>query len=190
MLITHCDSCAQETEHDVLRESSADILVRCTECQTVQTLAAPTVRTLLLKTIVSSEGVSMVCGVEAPQGEVIRVGSVVVAECGEDAYGVEITSIEYQDRRFQFASADHIDTLWTRVVDRVVVKASIHEGRNTIPVYTECEGGDAFTVGETYEFGNRRFRVSHIKLRDGGLLRWSGQGAPAQHIKRIYGYRL
>ena len=190
MLITHCASCVQETEHDVLRESPADILVRCTVCQAVQTLAAPTERNILLKTVVSSEGESMVCSVEVPQAEVIRVGSVVVAECGEEAYGVEITSIEYQDRRSNFARADQIDTLWTRVVDRVVVKASIHEGRNTIPVYSECEGSDEFVVGETYEFGKRRFRISHIKMRDGALLRWNGQVAPAQNIKRIYGYRL
>jgi uncharacterized Zn finger protein len=191
MLITHCACCARDTGHEVIRESSGGLVVRCTACQMVQTMALPAAeRPLVLKTIVSAEGESLVCSIESPVDEELRVGSVLVAECGEDAYGVEITSIEQAGRRVEKSRAGDVVTLWTRVVDRVVVKASVHEGRNTVPVYAECEGDDAFVVGESYEFAHRPFRISHIKLRDGGLLRRNGMVAPARNVKRIYGYRV
>jgi uncharacterized Zn finger protein len=190
MLITHCTCCSEETEHDVLRESKSGILICCTSCGAVQSTPRQGGRNIDLKAIVSSEGESKVCVLEVSPDEELHVGNIVVAECGKEAFGVAITSIEHQGKRVQQARADQIDTLWTRVVDRVVVKASVHEGRNTVPICCECEGSVEFTVGESYDFGKKRFHVSHIKLRDGGLLRRNGQSAPAQNVKRIYGYRL
>jgi len=41
-----------------------------------------------------------------------------------------------------------------------------------------------------YTFGNVRFRISHIKMREGQVLRKEGWKTVAKKIKRIYGNRL
>jgi uncharacterized Zn finger protein len=86
------------------------------------------------------------------------------------------------------AKAGEVTTLWTRGIDQVVVRASVHSGRTTIPLYQTAEGEDEFVVGEVYSFGGRRIRVSHIKLRDGPVIRKEGWKTVARRIKRIYGY--
>ncbi|NLZ29568.1 MAG: hypothetical protein GX885_02280, partial [Methanomicrobiales archaeon] len=60
--------------------------------------------------------------------------------------------------------------------------------RTTIPLYQTAEGEDEFVVGEVYTFGGRRIRISHIKLRDGPVIRKEGWKTVARRIKRIYGY--
>jgi len=85
--------------------------------------------------------------------------------------------------------ARDITTLWTRTIDRVIVKVSTHDGRKTTPLYMECDGEETFVVGNQYNAGNNRFTVSHLKLRDGPLMRKEGWKTVANRIKRIYGYR-
>ena len=93
-------------------------------------------------------------------------------------------------RRVQRAKATDITTLWTRAIEQVVVKISIHDGRKTIPVYMECDGEQAFVVNEMYVASGKRFKISHLKLRDGPLMRKEGWKTVAHRIKRIYGIRL
>ena len=86
------------------------------------------------------------------------------------------------------AEAEAVTTLWTRGIEQVVVRASIHTGRTTLPLYQAAEGEDEFVVGEAYTFGGRRIRISHIKLRDGPVIRKEGWKTVARRVKRIYGY--
>jgi uncharacterized Zn finger protein len=88
------------------------------------------------------------------------------------------------------ARAQDVTTLWTRVIEQVIVKISIHDGRQTIPLYRECDGEDTFTVGEICTAQGKRFKISQIKLRDGPLMRKEGWKTVAHRIKRVYGYRL
>jgi uncharacterized Zn finger protein len=113
-----------------------------------------------------------------------------VAECGDDAFGVEITGIETGERRVQRARAKAITSLWTRVIEQVVVKISVHDGRKTIPLYKECEGEDPFVVGDIYTVQGKRFKITQLKLRDGPLMRKEGWKTVAHRIKRVYGYRI
>jgi len=103
-------------------------------------------------------------------------------------HGVEVTGIEAGEKRVRRAKAEEVTTLWTRGIEQVVVKASIHSGRTTIPLYQAAEGEDEFVVGEVYTFGGRRIRISHIKLRDGPVMRKEGWKTVASRVKRIYGY--
>jgi len=41
-----------------------------------------------------------------------------------------------------------------------------------------------------YVVSGKRFKISHLKLRDGPLMRKEGWKAIAHRIKRIYGTRL
>jgi uncharacterized Zn finger protein len=72
----------------------------------------------------------------------------------------------------------------------VSVRVSVHDGRATIPILLDVPGEEPFVVGELYRQGNRRFRITQIKLRDGDSLRNIGQKAVARRIKRIYSNRL
>jgi uncharacterized Zn finger protein len=191
MFITaHCPECNDETEHEVVAESR-DVLVRCTTCghhQRVPKEREP--QALMIKTIVSKEGTSRVCEIELAEDDECSVDDHLVAECGDDAFGVEITAIESGEKRVQRAKARDITTLWSRTIEQVVVKISIHDGRKTIPVYMECDGEQPFVVNEMYVVSGKRFKVSHLKLRDGPLMRKEGWKTVAHRVKRIYGTRL
>jgi len=191
MFITvHCPDCSDETEHEIISESR-DALVRCTVCghhQRIKKEQEPEAR--MIKTIVSREGTSTVCSIELGEDDECSVGDHVVAECGDDAFGVEITSIELAgDKRVQRAKSTDIIALWTRTIENVVVKISIHDGRKTIPVYMECDGEAPFIVGDKYVVSGKQFQISHLKLRDGPLMRKEGWKAVAHRVKRIYGVR-
>lgn len=185
-----CPECKDETEHEVVAESR-DLLVRCTTCghhQRIPKEREP--QALLIKTIVSREGTSRVCSIEFSEQDEVNVDDHVVAECGDDAFGVEITSIESGEKRVNRAKAAEITTLWTRTIENVVVKISIHDGRKTIPVYMEVDGEEPFVVGQMYTVSGKRFKISHLKLRDGPLMRKEGWKTVAHRVKRIYGVRL
>ncbi|MGB7789196.1 HVO_0476 family zinc finger protein [Methanoregula sp.] len=190
MFITaHCPVCKDETEHEVVAESR-DMLVRCTSCGHHQRL--PKERepeTLIVKAIVSKEGTSRVCGIEFAGEDECSVDDHLVAECGDDVFGVEVTAIECGDKRVKRAKAKDITTLWTRGIEQVVVKISIHDGRKTIPVYMECDGEQPFVVNDMYVVSGKRFRISHLKLRDGPLMRKEGWKTVAHRVKRVYGVR-
>ena len=129
---------------------------------------------LVIKTIVSREGTSLTGTIEFDPEDECFLDDHLVAECGDEAYGVEVTAIECGGKRLPRAKAKDITTLWTRTIDRVVVKISVHDGRKTIPLYLECEGEDEFVVGEKYVVDGKRFTLSHLKLRDGPLMRKEG----------------
>ncbi len=188
MITIVCPACREECEHEVLREA-AELVVRCCECGRVHRVPKPPEpRILTIRTIVSREMESEVCYVEIFEGEAVAIGDHIVAECGDEAVGVEVTGIEAGAKRVRRAAAAEVTALWTRGIEQVVVRASIHSGRTTIPLYQTAEGEDEFVVGETYTFGGRRIRISHIKLRDGPVIRKEGWKTVARRIKRIYGY--
>jgi uncharacterized Zn finger protein len=54
----------------------------------------------------------------------------------------------------------------------------------------ECDGEHPFVVGEMNTVSGKRFKISHLKLRDGPLMRKEGWKTVAHRVKRIYGYRL
>jgi uncharacterized Zn finger protein len=184
-----CPLCNDETEHEILAESR-DLLVRCTACGNHHRIPRAKERgPLAVKTIVSREGSSMTCSIEFADDDTCSLDDHLVAECGDEAYGVEVTAIECGEKRVRRAKARDITTLWTRTIDRVIVKVSTHDGRKTTPLYMECDGEETFVVGNQYNAGNNRFTVSHLKLRDGPLMRKEGWKTVANRIKRIYGYR-
>jgi uncharacterized Zn finger protein len=190
MFITaHCPECKDETEHEVVAESR-DLLLRCTTCgnhHRIPKEKEPEV--LVIKAVVSREGTSKVCAIELAEDDTCHVDDHLVAECGDDAFGVEVTAIECGNKRVKKAKAPKITTLWTRAIENVIVKISIHDEWKTIPVYMECDGEQPFVVGELYTVSGRRFKVTHLKLRDGPLMRKEGWKTVAHRIKRVYGTR-
>lgn len=192
MLITaYCPECAEECECEVVADSR-ERTVRCTVCGHVMKVKkTKAVQPLTLKTIVSHEGGSAVCGIEMMPDDECFTDDRLVAECGEEAFGVQVTSIEVAGhKRVSRAKAKDVSALWTRVIDEVVVRFSVHSGRQTIPLYKVCNGEDPFVVGEVCTVKGRQFRISHLKLRDGPLMRKEGWKTVAHRIKRVYGTRV
>ena len=184
-----CPVCASITEHEILR-SDYNLVVRCMECDRVQTLQKPKEPAITpIKTIVSRENESFVCRCEMYCTEQVAVGDHIVAESDDDnAFGVEVMAIECGPKRVAAAQADEIDTLWTRSIDEVIVRFSVHKGHKTIPLYHVCEGTTRFYVGEQYEIEGMKFKIHHIKLRNGSVCKRVGKFEPALMIKRVYAY--
>lgn len=187
----YCTTCKEETEQEVLSESR-DLITRCTVCGlTSRRPLPPEPEPVFVKTIVSREAESYVGKAELMKGEVVEVGDYIVAERddGEGA-GVEIMSLEVGDKRVQKATAEEIDTIWSRAIDEVIVRISVHEGKKTIPMYVACDGDDRFTIDEIVSIDRVRARIDHICLRNGIIQRRKGKYEIANRIKRIYAYRL
>jgi uncharacterized Zn finger protein len=183
-----CPVCDEERDHEILKEGR-ELLVRCITCGHISRIPPETEKVMKVRTIVSTREESRVCTTELDKEEIYQTGDTVVAECGEEAQGVEITGMDVEGRRAERAKGSEIHTLWTRAVREVTVKISLHEGRSTTPLYFDARGIEEFEVGREYEAGRRRFRISHIKLRNDRFLRREGEKALAKEIKRIYAFR-
>lgn len=185
-----CSSCGQDTDHEIIKEAG-DLLVRCNVCGNIHHEERPKLpKELKIKTIISGEGESEKGVVELFEDEIVEVGDIIVAEAGDEPVGVEVTGIESGPQRLSKARASDIETLWTRIVEKVVVRVSCHAGRKTIPLYIESDGERDFVVGEICNIGDLRFRITHIKLRSGSVMRKEGWKAYARKIKRIYGTKI
>ncbi len=185
-----CPECSEETLHEIL-SNGINMVVKCQECGNIHRLPpVPEPVVLNIKAIVSREDTSSVCRCELLEDEEVSVGDYLVAESddGEGA-GVEVMSIETGDKRPERAVASKIDTLWTRVIDEVVVRVSVHDGKKTIPLYLKCEGDEKFIVRDVYNVTGIRFRIHHIRLRNGFTQKKEGKYEFANKIKRIYAYK-
>ena len=186
----YCPSCGKDTDHEVIKETG-DLLVRCLECGGIRHEKKPEMpKELSIKTIVSGEGESETGVAELFEDEIVELGDIIVAEVGDEPVGVEVTGIESGPRRLSKAKASDIDTLWTRIVEKVVGRVSCHAGRKTIPLFIESDGEKDFAVGEIFSAEGLRFRITHIKLRSGSVMRKEGWKAYARKIKRIYGTKI
>ncbi len=184
-----CPSCGEDAELEPV--PGGKHLVRCTFCSAVHREAEPREPVPReVRTIVSREDRSRVCMIELLEDEEVAVGDHFVAECGEEGVGIEITAIETGGKRVDRTGSALVETLWAREIDRVIVRISVHDGWKTKPVEMETRGEEVFEVGEERIAGKKRFRISHIKLRDGAILRKEGWRTVAAKIKRVYGYGL
>lgn len=185
-----CPECGRTEVHEVLSRARGT-RVRCTACGTVRVEPPKKERPpLKVKAIVSEEETSRVCTIELEHDEACAIGDHHVAACGEEYIAVEVSGIERGLRRVRKARAKDITTLWTRKIEQVSVRVSVHGGKKTVPVLIDVPGEEPFVVGEVYRKGNRRFRIAIIRLRDGNSLRITGQKALARTIKRIFAYLL
>ncbi|MCQ1538031.1 hypothetical protein FTO68_03370 [Methanocalculus taiwanensis] len=183
-----CPVCGEETDHEILRDSEP-ATVQCSECSHIHRSIIKFPKVLAIRAVVSNEGESSQGTIELTDDEVVEIGNTFVADVGDDIFGVEVTGIEVGPARRRRADTREITCLWTRVIDSVIVRASLHKGAVTYPLYEQVDGETVYTIGEITSVGGRQFRVTRIKLRDGALVRKPGSYAEARFIKRIYGER-
>ncbi len=185
-----CAECGRIEPHEILSQMRGT-RIRCTACGTVRVESPKKERPpLKVKAIVSEEKSSRVCSIELAPDEACAIGDHHVATCGDEYIAVEISGIERGLQRARKARARDITTLWTRKIEQVAVRVSVHDGKKTTPVLIDVPGEEPFVVGEVYKKGNKKFRIAIIRLRNGDALRNTGQKALARTIKRIFAYLL
>jgi len=186
--VFYCPVCSVPTDHEVVSRGRNPV-GRCLDCGDVHPVAPGDRRKpVIVRAIVSEGAQSRICTIEMDVGEMCRVGDAFVAACGDEYTGVEVTSIESGGARVRQATAGEISALWTRKVEEVDLRVAIHTGGTTTPIRAMVPGEERFSVGGVYTLGGRRFRISRIKVRDGGVLRNPGQKAEAKRIRRVFGY--
>lgn len=182
-----CPECGDFTEH-VTVKLGREHLVKCEVCGTVHPLKLERTKLASLRVIISATDASQRRVIEIPAEDRLKVGDeILVDDDVGDVAMVEITSIELEGgRRAERAKAGDVKTLWTRAVDEVVVKISVHWRGKTTSYSIPARGDETFHVGEARTADGRRFRVEKIKLRDGR----SPERAHAKDIVRVWGGAL
>ncbi|MDO9522197.1 MAG: HVO_0476 family zinc finger protein [Methanocorpusculum sp.] len=188
IILLDCPVCGEETDFEILKEPP-EAVVKCTVCGHVMRVTLKEPRVLTVKAVVSYGNDSHTGTIDLIEGDTITVGDYLVAEVGEDSFSVEVTSIEENNARRQKLPAEKIEVLWARLVDQVIIRASLNKGAITIPLYENVEGNKVYTVDHITSVGGRQFRVTRIKLRKGNIITRKDKTAEAHEIKRIYGER-
>lgn len=179
----YCDTCKDETEHELIREDKQ--LYRCLECGTV-TQYHPE-KEIRVKAVISTGAISRVGSVVFKELDTVEVGDEIVVETEEGFRVGEVTAIELKDgSRTSFAEVKDVETIWLRDVSEVEVKFSLHKGAVTTPYKMVTSGETEFRIGERVNIDNLIFRITRMKLIDGRLLKREGQRAKAKQIRRIY----
>lgn len=192
-----CPACSpeRETVHEVLK-SGGQSTIRCTECSHVHKEQLPEQRTLETEVVISQDGESFATTADVPADETLAVGEEFLAETEEAIMTVRITSLELDGGRVEEATAEAVETVWTRAVGNVSVNATLHpkDGarENTRSETLHVPGDYAFVVGETDQLGDLEFSVEGLVIRDDAhgythqKLDHDGDEALAKDLKRVY----
>ena len=194
-----CPSCSPdaETVHEVLKPSG-QATVRCTDCGHVHKTTIEKPETVTRDVIVSQDGESFSATVETEADQSVEVGEEFVLDTEEAILVVRITSLELpESRRVEQATAEEVETFWTRAVDNVSVNVTLHpkDGRaeETRSIKLQLPGDEEFVVGKKVEYGNEKFTVEGIHVRtdvvdhDVSKFDRPGDNVQAKDIKRVYG---
>ncbi len=195
---TPCPACSPgaETAHEVLKPGGR-ATVRCGDCGHVHKVALEPGETVPLSVVVSQGGESFTATVDAPADQSIAVGEEFVVDDDEVLQSVRVTGIETApERRVDEATIRDVETVWTRGVDNVEVNVTVHpaDGRHdeTRSVAVAVPGDHEFVVGETQSFGDERFAVERVLVREdaGGYptrtFEREGDAVPAKDVRRVY----
>ncbi|MFA9516811.1 HVO_0476 family zinc finger protein [Halopenitus sp. H-Gu1] len=193
-----CPSCSttEPTVHEVLNPGGA-ATVRCTECGHTHKTRIPEPETVELDIVVSQDDESFSTTMEVPADTYTEVGGEFIVDTPDALLQARVTGIEVGDeRRVEEANVEEIETLWTRAIDNVSVKVTLHPAdgdRETTRALTVNVPGDyEFEVGKTETFGTEEFTVEGIQIRENApeyrfdKLDHSGDVAFAKDVKRLY----
>jgi uncharacterized Zn finger protein len=193
-----CPACSPELEtvHEVLKPGGR-VTVRCTECDHVHKERPPAERTVKRDVVVSQEGDSYPATVDVPAEETLAVGEEFVLETDAAATTVRITSLALAgDERVGAATAEDVETIWTRDVGNVAVDVTMHPadtGRDdTKSLKLQVPGDYEFVVGDSEGLGDAEFTVEGLLVREDAVaydtdqLERPGDAATAKDIKRLY----
>ncbi len=179
----YCEVCGEETEHKLIRKRTH--LYMCEECGNYATF--PPEKEIIVNAIISFEGESERGKIRLKESEKVEKGDELIVETDSGFRIGEVTSLELvNNKRGEEAEAKEIRTIWLRDTGEVGVRISLHKRAITTPVTIYVPGETEFRVGEELEIGNKKFRISKIKSRDGKVIDRRNAGVRAKDIKRVY----
>ncbi|KAF5417607.1 MAG: hypothetical protein C5S49_03080 [Candidatus Methanogaster sp.] len=189
-----CPTCSPDEPrlHHIIRRHSAEMLVRCDECESIHTVISKPARTTSVRTIVSRGEDSERCRTELPVDHEVYVGDELLVDdpAADEVYLVEVASVETDGRRAVMAVAAEIDTIWARAIDEVTVKIAIHDGTKTESIRLKVFGDQEFTVGAIEKIGWKNAKIIRIKMQKRGFKKNKGDVVLAKDIKRIFAERI
>ncbi len=193
-----CPACSPgfDIAHEVLKPGGR-ATVRCVECGHVHKAEIEPPATVPLDVVVSQGGESFTATVDAPAAETIAVGEEFVVDTDDVLMAVRVTGLETgPQQRVDEAAMRDVETVWTRGVDNVEVNVTVHpaDGRRdaTRSVTLAVPGDHDFVVGETQAFGEDRFTVEQVLVRDDAAgypthkFERPGDDVPAKDVKRVF----
>ena len=201
-LAVDCPSCsaADPTVHEVLKQGDGRHTVRCTDCGHVHKVRVESESTVERNVVVSQNDESFSTRVDLSPSETLAVGEEFIVDSPEAILQVRVTGLELgPEERAEEASAEDVETIWTRGIDNVAVKTTLNpkEGtgdrESTRSFDLRVPGDHEFVVSETESFGDEEFRVKAIQVRDEapeyrhGKLDHDGDMVYARDVKRLYG---
>lgn len=171
-----CDSCQEDTDHQVLREKSVgggtDLLLKCSVCGVVITHKVRPSRAVKIPITLSDGDTSSFEKVDSDEDEVISVGD--RFEHSDSHW--EVTRIEGQTgRRAQSLEAGSIKRGWARRVDRVVIPLTLTDGDVSRSSSIECSSGEIFSCESLIEVEGEVWRIRAIHTGNGRTL--GGEGS-------------
>jgi len=179
----YCDVCKNNTPHRLLNQRKN--VFQCEVCNSVTEILPE--KKVEVNAIISRDDRSERASITLSKSETLMKGEEIVVETEKGYRLGVITSIELEDgKRVELAEAGDVKTVWLRDVGEVKVRLSLHKGPVTTPYELFTSGEMEFRVGEVLPIEGRRYRITRIKLINGGVLRRDGKVAKAKEIRRIY----
>jgi uncharacterized Zn finger protein len=187
-VVLHCEVCAADTIHRVLRVSpraTPEHLVgtaRCAVCHTTHPFELAVPRPVTVTTVLSDGGQSKRSRREFAAEVDFEVGSPLP---GEDPR-LEIRRIDLHDgARAQSARAGEAATVWLTLRRGDELRVSLIEGRKTTPLLLNCTPDTPFSVGDLLRTAGELLRIHAIRARG---QTWDEEGPRfrAAEIDRLY----
>ncbi|HJJ89989.1 MAG TPA: HVO_0476 family zinc finger protein [Methanocorpusculum sp.] len=188
MITFNCPSCNKETDFEILKKTPLTV-IRCVDCGYITRITRRKPKSCIIKSIVSHGTKSYIGTTELMEEDICSVGDILVSKVGGKSYDVEVMSIERENTRRSKLLAKDIEVIWTRLLDKVLIHASLNKGPITISLYEQVPGNKMYTVDHITSVGGKQFRITRIKLRKGNIIQRKDNSAQAYEIKRIYGER-
>lgn len=184
-----CPSCSPKIEvpHDVLK-SGQNLIVQCQECGNVHPTTIERPKNADVKVIISRGEESFSCMHRMTSEDFVTVEDEMIIddEENDEVYPIIVTAIDTNEKRVNAAKAPDINTIWGRAIDEVIVRISVHQGKNTQALEKRVPGGYEFTIGNDDRVDRTDFRITKIKKRDGTFLSGRGSTVAAKDIKRVF----
>ena len=155
-----CPTCAQDTDHDVLKATTASVTARCMDCHTVHTFSPPHLRIIEVPLVFSAEEQSRTDRIETPVDEEIAVGF----EFDHIGHRMMVTGMEGRDgRHHQKLVARDVKVLHAKLFDTVPLKFSVNEGETTRSHRLDVDPDREIQVGEVFAVDGHKLKVKTLK---------------------------
>jgi len=162
-----CEECDAETLHRTLKgrfagKKKLDMVLKCSECGNVKEERFELASKVQVRLIISRGDESSRTTMEMQSDWVMTVGE----ELMHEDERLLVTGIEVDERRVNSASANNIQTLWTKNFDTVQIHVSINKRGRTTALLIDAVPEEEFSVGDDIEIDGRPAFIHSIKTTE------------------------